>query len=367
MLKTASWVHRHLVAVVDGSATHRAEVARALFSFYAVTEYPSVGHAIAAFQVAKPAVVLIGDRLGPQGIVDLANALGDTSALKDIPVVMVIDRETDESLPDALGAQAYLVRPYRRSTLIHVISDILNRNIETQWESLPETQRSALKNTLSVFNSVSDVIDRGEPIAYKTIREACSPLVDAIHRNEFRTILSGVREHDNYSYAHSLRVATLLSLFGHVIGLPQADQMTLATGGLLHDVGKLSIPYEVLNKPDRLSPSEWEVMKSHVEASLRYLNNTPDLPKGILVIAGQHHEKLNGEGYPNGLTGDELNELARMASIVDVFGALTDRRSYKPPMPAEEALRIMTEQMTTHLDSRLLGLFREMLLDAVID
>ena len=91
-----------------------------------------------------------------------------------------------------------------------------------------------------------------------------------------------------------------------------------------------------------------------------------DLPKGIITIAAQHHEKLDGSGYPHGLAGKNLNRLARIASIVDVFSALTDRRVYKPPMEAEIALNLMVEQMASELDIKLLSLFRQMLLDATV-
>ncbi|HEX3995558.1 MAG TPA: HD domain-containing phosphohydrolase, partial [Acetobacteraceae bacterium] len=117
-------------------------------------------------------------------------------------------------------------------------------------------------------------------------------------------------------------------------------------------------------KPGRLNPAEFEVMKGHVTASMTYLQDCPDLPKGIGIIAAQHHEKLDGTGYPFGLTGSKLNRLARMASIIDVFTALTDRRVYKREMEAETALKLMVDEMTSHLDMKLLGLFRQMLLDA---
>jgi putative nucleotidyltransferase with HDIG domain len=191
--------------------------------------------------------------------------------------------------------------------------------------------------------------------------------VNAVAQHDFKGILNGVKEHDNYSYAHSLRVATLLSLFGHTLGLKKEDQLVLASGGLLHDAGKISIPHEVLNKPGRLTEPEFMVMKSHVTETIKFLNNSPDMPKPVIIIAAQHHEKLDGTGYPNGLKGGELNDLARMASIVDVFSALTDRRVYKPPMEAETALGIMTEQMKSHLDQHFVSLFKSMLLDAVID
>ncbi|KIM00507.1 HD domain protein [Paramagnetospirillum magnetotacticum MS-1] len=141
----------------------------------------------------------------------------------------------------------------------------------------------------------------------------------------------------------------------------------LASGGLLHDTGKISIPHEVLNKPGRLTEEEFSVMKSHVTETIKFLDLAQDIPKPVIVIGAQHHEKIDGTGYPFGLKGAQLNDLARMASIVDVFSALTDRRVYKPPMAAEVALGIMTDQMSRHLDQNFVTLFKTMLLDAVVD
>ena len=163
-----------------------------------------------------------------------------------------------------------------------------------------------------------------------------------------------------------MRVATLLSLFGAAIGIKGEEHMTLTAGGLLHDVGKMVIPHEVLNKADKLDEAEFVVMKSHVTHTLDYLEKTQTLPSGVIIIAGQHHEKLDGTGYPFGLKGAELNQLGRMASIIDVFSALTDRRVYKPPMEPEKAFSIMGN-MQGHLDQTLLLVFKEMLLDSVGD
>ncbi|KAF0113944.1 MAG: response regulator, partial [Rhodospirillaceae bacterium] len=180
--------------------------------------------------------------------------------------------------------------------------------------------------------------------------------------NDFKVLLNGVRGHDNYSCVHSLRVAIFLSMFGHTMGLENDDLLVLSCGGLLHDVGKMSIPYEVLNKPGRLNDAEFTVMRKHVTNTVRYIDACATLPKGIGIIAAQHHEKLDGTGYPNGLKGRDINELARMAAIVDVFSALTDRRCYKEPMVPEQALRIMRESIAGHIDQSMLRLFVDLLL-----
>lgn len=362
-------VEKNLVAIVDGNERHRAQLSAALLSFYRMVEYPDSMRAMAALGIMRPQVLVVGEETPIGGGYALVRKLRLLQEFQTLPIIMIVSKD-DQGTQDAVrqcGASAFLVKPYRRSSLIRAISSLVNSKVEQSWEILPPTQRKALKGTVEIYNSISDVIERGEPIAYSNVTDACTPLVEAVNTHDFKTILSGVKDHDNYSYAHSLRVATLLSLFGHVIGLPESEQLLLASGGLLHDVGKMSIPHEVLNKPGRLTEDEFVVMKSHVDHSVLYLKANAEIPKGVITIAEQHHEKLDGTGYPHRLPGSKLNELARMAAIVDVFGALTDRRVYKPPMPAEKALGIMRDEMSNHLDGKLLLLFREMLLDAAVD
>jgi HD-GYP domain-containing protein (c-di-GMP phosphodiesterase class II) len=159
-----------------------------------------------------------------------------------------------------------------------------------------------------------------------------------------------------------MRAATFLCMFGQSIGVSGQDLKTLTTGGLLLDVGKSYIPYELLNKLGPLAPGEYNIIKDHVMYGVSFLNQIKGLPKGVSVIAEQHHEKIDGTGYPNNLTGIELNNLARMAAIVDVFCALTDRRTYKQAMEPDKALATMFA-MEGHLDHRLLQFFSKSLQD----
>jgi putative nucleotidyltransferase with HDIG domain len=341
-------------------------MASGLMSFYQFAEYPDIARAIAGCRANVPRLALVSEELSPVTGFDFVRMLRLDLNLAAVPVVMVVNKD-DKTTRDRVvqcGANAHVVMPCSRGALIAIISGLLNRRVEHQWKTLHAVQRQALTGTLELFNEIANGIGSGQPILYRTVSSACGPLVEAIANNEFKGILRGVRDHDNYSYAHSMRVATYLALFGFNLRLPKEEQVILASGGLLHDVGKMSIPHEVLNKPGRLSAAEFEVMKGHVTASVTYLHRCPDLPRGIVTIAAQHHEKLDGTGYPAGLAGNNLNRLARMASIVDVFSALTDRRVYKPLMEAETALNLMVDEMGSHLDIKLLGMFRQMLLDA---
>jgi HD-GYP domain-containing protein (c-di-GMP phosphodiesterase class II) len=355
-----------LVAVVDPSEGQRRQLEHALTSFYRIASYASTAEAMAALPHALPCAVVVDRGASTAVAMDFIRSLRWREELAGVPVVFISSVDDGDTRAEALknGADAFLVKPYRRSALIRAISAQISKAVERRWETLPPLQRNALFDTMEVFNGVSDVIDRGEPIAYAKVTDACAPLVEAVGSGEFKAILAEVRGHDNFSYAHSLGVATLLLLFGYTIGLKEGELSLLGSGGLLHDVGKMSIPYEVLNKVGLLSTAELDLMKSHVDVTSRYLEKCSDLPRNVLLIGNQHHERLDGSGYPHGLKGTELNELARMSGIVDVFCALSDRRPYKQAMEAEQALHIMTEDMTGKLDQQLLGLFREMLLDS---
>jgi HD-GYP domain-containing protein (c-di-GMP phosphodiesterase class II) len=361
--------HVALVAVIDSNPSFRAEVAQAMVSLYNIDEYSDPDLAMEGLCRNLPSVILVDDEMAPRGGFDFIRRIKKITALAGIPTI-VTSKRAESQIADDLnqcGASGCLTKPFLRSVLISMVTAQINRYVEAGWESLPERDKATLKGTVAVFNNISDFIAAGEEVPFNSVKDACAPLIDAVGQNDFQGILNGVKEHDNYSYAHSLRVATLLSLFGHTLGLKKSDQLVLASAGLLHDAGKISIAHEVLNKAGVLSEAEFVVMKSHVTETIKFLNLSPQIPKPVIVVASQHHEKLDGTGYPYGLKGGELNDLARMAAIVDVFSALTDRRVYKPAMPAETALGIMTGKMGNHLDQHFVLLFKNMLLDAVVD
>ncbi len=352
------------IAVIDGNETHRRQIQAAFTSFYPTAPYSDAGQALADFQKAVPGVLMVDIDIPPFGGCDFVRQVRRLEAMANVPVVLVAKEERDaRSAAVECGADAYLVKPFRRSMAIRTISGLLNKSIERQWDALPPPQRQILRRTKDVFDQISDVAGTDIPVDYPGVIAACLPLVDAVAKDDFRDILAAVNDHDDYTYVHSLKTSIGLALFGRAIGLPSVDMELLAVGGLLHDVGKMAIAYEILNKPGKLTPKEFAVMKTHVELSASILENNHSVARGVVIIAGQHHELLDGSGYPNGLAGSQLNELARMASIVDIFGALTDRRAYKDPMSPETALAVMAD-MSGKLDQQLLSMFREVFLDS---
>ncbi len=357
-----------LICLVDANPNYRASVANALTSFYQIAEFSEQGTALEGIAFNPPAAVILDENVLPRGGLPLLREICCVPDLDRVPIICTATHDRSIFLADAmaLGVRTTLVKPFRRSVLLQALSAEINGKIERSWVRIEPIQRAALKRTLTAFNSIADLIDDGKPLPYDHVREACEPVVNAVCNGNYKDMLNGVRDHDNYTYVHSLRVSIFLTIFGHSIGIRGQDLLTLASGGLVHDVGKMSVPHHILNTPNRLTDEEMAIMRGHVTSTAKFLRGSSGLPRGAAIIAEQHHEKLDGTGYPLGLKGKELNELARMATIIDVFGALTDRRAYKEAMEPEQALHVMT-QLKNQLDQHLLATFRKVLLDVAKD
>jgi len=361
MLKTAA-NDLPRVFVFEDNPKFRAQLLAILSRRHTMNVFNDCTDALEAMLKAPPDVVIVEDRLLHGNGADLLSEKRRDKGLSRIPFIVLGDDETCD-LIDPMSddrVDVYLRKPCSKNRLLDQLSNSLSRGVEDEWNALPPTQRSALQNTVREFQDISDAIEKGEPLDIHATRQSCKPLAEAVHNQQYHQILEGVKNHHNYTYVHSLRVATYLSLFGHGIGIRGNDLQTLVTGGLVHDVGKMVTPQDILNKNGKLVGEEWDAMKRHVEHSKDLLDQAHGDSKAIRIIAEQHHEKLDGSGYPLGLKGNQLDELARMSVIVDIFGALTDRRSYKPAFPPEKAFSIL-EEMGDRLDQSLLNLFRESL------
>lgn len=354
-----------LVSIIDANPQHRQTVAEALKLHYAVQTYDTPVNALAGMLINKPRVILAGQRVGAGSGINFVKDLRKERFLSEIPLIFVIDSEDFRIVEQMreLSIKDYLVKPYPRSALLAAVSRHVNATVERSWKTLPATQRQALESSLKAFNSIGEDIAAGRPLPFGAVTESCAAIVEVVAKNEIAALLGRLRDHDNFTYVHSLRFSALMSLFGKSIGLPREQQTLIAGGGLLHDVGKLTIPRDLLVKTGALSPGEWQLLKGHVATGVKILATNDAIPKGVMTIVANHHERLDGSGYPRALPGTEINQLGRMAAIIDIFCAMTDRKPYHRTFTAPVALDIMASEMNDQLDQELLRKFKEILLD----
>ncbi|KQV60154.1 phosphodiesterase [Pelomonas sp. Root1217] len=178
--------------------------------------------------------------------------------------------------------------------------------------------------------------------------EVCLPIVDEVTSSLARNpsaflSLARLKDKDTYTYMHSVAVCGLMVSLGRQMGLSDAEVREAGLAGLLHDVGKMQMPMEVLNKPGALTDAEFNVMRGHPERGFDLLKDGAKVPASALDVCLHHHEKMDGTGYPHKLAGDRISQFARMGAVCDVYDAITSTRPYKNAWDPAGSLQRMSQ------------------------
>ncbi len=255
----------------------------------------------------------------------------------DLAVIMVtgVDDRRTAIKTLHMGAYGYVTKPFQANELIINIANALRRR---QLEIENRRHREELE--ILIEERTRELFQSREESIYILSKAA-----------EFR---------DNETAKHTIRMGHSSAQLARISGLPEPFCRRIQIAAPLHDVGKIGISDAILLKPGKLTAEEFAKMKTHCEIGFRILSeSTSDILSLGAEIALNHHEKYDGSGYPNGLSGDEIPITGRIAAICDVFDALTTERVYKKAIPNDQALQIMTEGRGSHFDPRLLDHFLE--------
>ncbi|MFT5180330.1 MAG: HD-GYP domain-containing protein (c-di-GMP phosphodiesterase class II) [Alphaproteobacteria bacterium] len=261
-----------------------------------------------------------------------------------------------------LSKADYFLLPLDGETLRKAIKSALNRPVEKAWAALDPAKLIALKSAVVFFEKCFDQVANGDPIPLEDITSSCQHIRSAAELGGLDSWINALDDHHDYSFRHSMFVCGSLSYFAHAMGIRGAELDQLTLGGLLHDIGKCRIPLEILDKPGKLDGREWDVIKLHPVHSRDILTRENDIGADITAMAVYHHEKLDGTGYPDGLSGAQINDHIRLTAVADVYSALIDKRAYKGSMSSEAALDIMAT-LKDELDMDVVREFRSFTLD----
>lgn len=231
----------------------------------------------------------------------------------------------------------FVTKPFNRDSLILAVEEAV--------ETIEENYRFARFKTWS----------------FRTMKEGHSDYVyDVIQENALEGLLTLMRAKDTELYEHSNRIANLSVELGQYIELTKAQLKDLYEGALLHDIGKLAIKDFILDKPGKLEEEEYHQIKKHAEVGADLLAKL-GLREIVVESVRQHHERVDGNGYPNGLTGDQILIQAKIISITDVYDAMRSERAYKKGYSVEKTIRIMGELSGKLFDEEVLKAFFDLL------
>jgi putative two-component system response regulator len=345
------------VLIVDDEEANRESLGMMVSSFGHEVEFARDGiEALAKLKLGVDLILLDATMPGMDGF-EVARRVREDPEQCELPVIMVTVLSSREHRLQAVeaGANDFISKPV----------DITELRVRSSSLLKMKEARDAVKRKQAILE---------ETISKRTsdLRRALDEVVDAQHRiyeAHLDTIyrLAVVAEFkDANTASHIQRISQYCAHIGRMINLPPGEVDLLLHASTMHDVGKIGIPDSILLKPGRLNFEEWAIIKQHTLFGAQILRDAPSrLLQAGEVIALTHHEKWDGSGYPNGLTGERIPLYGRICAVADVFDALTSPRPYKKPLSVQEACAIMRDSRGTHFDPRILDVFLDNLEEVV--
>lgn len=210
-------------------------------------------------------------------------------------------------------------------------------------------------------------IRKSRKVPLVELRENVVPMIhEASDSKHLLQLFSALQAKDDYTYRHNIAVGAISNLIGKWMNLETQELLQLTTAGLLHDVGKMLIPESILNKPGKLTDGEFAIMRKHTVYGYDILKETVGITYRQALVALQHHERIDGSGYPLGIKEHEIDLFSRIVSVADVFHAMSSNRVYRDHSPFYKVLEEMEKDMYSTLDPKITLLFIEKTMNSLI-
>ncbi len=323
---------KEIILAVDDNEKNVRVLEAILKKDYAVKTATSGEAALEiAFSDTTPDLVLLDIMMPGMDGYEVCRRIRENFRTKNIPVIFVtaLNEIDDESRGFDAGCVDYITKPVRSAIV-----------------------RARVKTHLALYNQT------------KTLEEMVRKRTDQLNETRLEIIrrLGRAAEYkDNETGTHVIRMSRYSQLMAMAAGLGTSEGDLILNAAPMHDIGKIGIPDNILRKPGKLEPGEWDLMKKHAEFGLEIIgDHDSDILKAASIVAWTHHEKWNGSGYPRSLQGKDIHLYGRIIAIADVFDALTSRRPYKEAWPAEQAFQHIHGESGHHFDPELVPVFLEL-------
>ncbi|MFD0676181.1 MULTISPECIES: HD-GYP domain-containing protein [unclassified Paenibacillus] len=272
---------------------------------------------------------------------------------------------------DLMTSWGLILIPKESLLEAHHIEWIMNHGIimeEHDFENPHQVTNEELVTQASeMVKEMFHLINEEKEIPLEALNRSVIPAIyQASEFPSLFSVLSGLQAKDDYTYRHNIGVGVISTLIGKWLHLSEEELSMLSTAATLHDVGKIQIRDEILNKPGKYSNEEYEIMKQHTKFGFDIIKRTPNLPPELALVALQHHEREDGQGYPNGLKGDQIEFFSKIVAVADIFHAMTSKRVYKDATPFYLVIRQMQEDRFGLLDPLICSVFIRRMMELAV-
>lgn len=341
---------KSIIIMVDDSPTNLAMAKKTLNVQYDVITISSCVELMKILEIVSPDLILLDIEMPDMSGFDVIKAIKNKRETAGIPVIFLTSRSDKKSELKglSLGAVDYIIKPFsppllRKRVELHLLIESQKKELKNYNENLQKMVEEKTQTVMELQNAILHTL--AELVEYRD--DVTGKHID---RMEQYLELMTASMADSEQYQNDVRSWDLSLLY-------QSAQ--------LHDVGKIAIRDDILLKPGKLTPEEFDVMKTHTTFGMKVFQKIERLTKEnsfllyAKTIAGSHHERWDGSGYPNGIKGEDIPLQARLIAIVDVYDALTNERPYKRAFSHEEAVKIIKEGEGSHFDPKLVEIFLE--------
>lgn len=297
------------VLVIDDESMMRLQAKKILQSCYTVEVADGLPSALDILEAYTPDLIFLDIYMPEMDGFEALQKLREFEALRDVPVIFLTAAEDSETETKVfkVGAADFIKKPYVKDVILERSKRIL---------SLSRFQKSLEKE-----------VDRRTAALIASERKIMNLSLQMV-----KTLASAIDAKDTYTNGHSVRVAQYSREIARRMGKPSDEVEEIYLIALLHDVGKIGIPDAIINKTSKLTDEEYDIIKKHSSIGAEILKNIQEMPK-IAIGAHWHHERYDGRGYPDGLSGESIPEIARIIAVADAYDAMTSRRSYRAALP----------------------------------
>ncbi|MBO4866329.1 MAG: response regulator [Ruminococcus sp.] len=331
-------MEQYRVAVIDDDRGN-LKIADRILSLYGYTvDCLDSGEALLEYvKENKPDLILLDLHLTGMNGFDTLQKLKSNHELRDIPVIILTaDTDSDtETKALTAGASDFVVKPFVASVLLLRVKNTIELN---------KLQRDLKSEAKKLSSSIIEEHRRNERLSMQVVQ----------------TLAGAVDAKDKYTNGHSTRVAEYSREIARSAGLSEKEQEKIYMMGLLHDIGKIGVPDYVINKPTKLTPEEFDMIKTHPGVGYDILKNISEMPQ-LAVAARWHHERYDGTGYPDGLKGEDIPMEVRIITVADAYDAMSSRRSYHDVYAQEYIRSEFRNNMGTQFDPK----FAQIMLDMI--